>query len=345
MNLSIGRGFLGMDDAGPHKGHAEQAPDVNGIIESIDEKKAYAAAFRYARLYLEGVLAAGQEVTGVRRGPVDVLEFGRKVLSLLCEEWFGLPDEVLMKHGTKADDLVRDTVPHCPGNFLTVSRYIFSPHPMPPVEDPARPHGELILKAVKELLAEAAAGKRELTGLVKDIVNTSALRGNADLQAKTVAGVMLGFPPTVLSNLVTVLIHWIETLELWEFQQDMPAPVDYNGAKNLLRDPFLKTMRRKPIPYAIWRTAMTDKPLGDLDSKQGCPVVVGLGSAVDGDGDGDSMLMFGGARSGPLKTIHACPGYEMAMGVMLGCVAGLLTAGALARTADPRVLVLAGLAT
>lgn len=333
----IGRGFLGMDDVGPHKGHAKQAPAVNEIIEKFaGEKEAFDAAFRHASEHLARLLAGRREV------PVDVIEFGRRVLSLLCKEWFGLPDEVLMKHGTKADDLVPDDIPHCPGNFLTVSRYIFSPHPLPPVETPAKLHGERILKAVKKLLREAETGKRELTELVEKIVNAPGIKGEDDLPAITVAGVMLGFPPTVLGNLVTVLMRWIETLELWEFQQDMPADIDYDGAKNLLGDTFLKTMRRMPVPYAIWRTAMTDHPLGNPDKMKGCKVVVGLGSAMDGEGD--SMLMFGGARSGPLKTIHACPGYGLAMGVMLGSVAALLAAGALSRTADPRVLILTGLA-
>lgn len=341
MKVSIGHGFLGMDDVGPYDGHQSQAPEVNAIIEkSVSEEEAFNAARGRAGDYLKTLLDRSQALTGKREAPLDLIEFGRTVLANLCSDWFGLPDGVLMKYAPKADDRLQDDVSRCPGHLLTVSRYIFSPHPLAPVEVPAQKHGELVLEAVKALLRKAKSGERKLTTLVEGIKSTKALQGNEDLQAQTVAGIMLGFPPTVLGNLVTVLISWIETMRLWGLQQDMPAPeeVGYQGAKELLRDEFLETMRRAPVPFALWRTPVTDKPFGVSINKNHDAVVVGLGSAV-ADG-GNSMLMFGGARHGEHKTTHACPGYAMAMGVMLGCVAALLTAGELRRTADPRVLTL-----
>jgi hypothetical protein len=58
------------------------------------------------------------------------------------------------------------------------------------------------------------------------------------------------------------------------------------------------------------------------------------------------MLMFGGTRdkTSDLHTPHACPGYKMAVGVMLGSVTALLQKGALAWTPDPKVVILTGLA-
>lgn len=343
MDESIGLGFLGMDDVGPHAGHEAQAPEVNAIIEkSVSEDGAFDAARDHAGKYLETLLDRSEALTGKREGALDLVEFGRWVLADLCSLWFGLPDGVLMKYAPKADDRLLDDVSRCPGNLLTVSRYIFSPHPQKPVEIPAQEHGKLVLKAVKDLLQEAESGKRELTALVEGIKSTKALQGNEDLQAKTVAGIMLGFPPTVLGNLVTVLILWIRSNKLWELQADVPVAgiVDYQRAYDLLREPFLETMRQAPVPFAIWRTAMKDGAFGNASSKAGDTVVVGLGSAL-ADG-GDSMLMFGGERDGksPYHTPHACPGYAMAVGVMLGCVTALLTAGELRRTADPRVLTL-----
>jgi hypothetical protein len=60
---------------------------------------------------------------------------------------------------------------------------------------------------------------------------------------------------------------------------------------------------------------------------------------------GDDMLMFGGSRDpgSPLHTPHACPGYRMAMGVMLGVATALLTAGALRPTLDPGVVTVSAL--
>jgi len=46
------------------------------------------------------------------------------------------------------------------------------------------------------------------------------------------------------------------------------------------------------------------------------------------------MLIFGGKRH---DTVHACSGYPMAIGVLLGFFTALLTAGELGSTADPRI--------
>ncbi len=63
------------------------------------------------------------------------------------------------------------------------------------------------------------------------------------------------------------------------------------------------------------------------------------------DPDADERLMFGGARTAkgacerdPLETVHACPGYEMAIGVLLGMITTLLLAGTLRPTASPTIV-------
>ena len=45
-------------------------------------------------------------------------------------------------------------------------------------------------------------------------------------------------------------------------------------------------------------------------------------------------------QADPLETIHACPGYEMAIGVMLGMMTTLLLAGTLRPTASPTIVTL-----
>ena len=52
-------------------------------------------------------------------------------------------------------------------------------------------------------------------------------------------------------------------------------------------------------------------------------------------------FMFGGTTNGPDQTRHACPGYKLAMGVMLGTLVTLLRAGTLrAVPASPMSLTL-----
>jgi hypothetical protein len=79
----------------------------------------------------------------------------------------------------------------------------------------------------------------------------------------------------------------------------------------------------------IWRR-LADKP--DTDP----PVVLGLASAMK-DPDAPSTLMFGGD---PGKAPHACPGYEMAVGVLCGMLAALLAAGQWRTTGSAMQLLL-----
>jgi hypothetical protein len=44
----------------------------------------------------------------------------------------------------------------------------------------------------------------------------------------------------------------------------------------------------------------------------------------------DVSPVFGGAREGPGKTTHGCPGYEIAMAVLLGLLTAVLDADLLA---------------
>ena len=48
----------------------------------------------------------------------------------------------------------------------------------------------------------------------------------ADLPVRTLAGVMLGFPPTTHANLLATLAIWVQTKKLWELQpqwHEVPA--------------------------------------------------------------------------------------------------------------------------
>ena len=105
MSNSIGLGYLGLDDVGSNSGHREQAPDVNQVIEkSISERTAFVSARKHAENYLTRLLQISQALTGRRLSPVHIVDFGRDVLSKLCTEWFGVPDNLLMLDARRADD-------------------------------------------------------------------------------------------------------------------------------------------------------------------------------------------------------------------------------------------------
>lgn len=109
----------------------------------------------------------------------------------------------------------------------------------------------------------------------------------------------------------------------------------------------------------IWRTAKEDTCLGSKEVKAGTKVILGLASALTDKSASDS-LMFGGYQktrpengeavteatvTGKLNirepvTVHGCPGYEMAIGVLLALTSALLEAAPLRPTGSSIQLTL-----
>jgi hypothetical protein len=345
MEQSIGgggRGYLGQDNKAPNAGHERPYVEkVNEAIErTISESKAYEAAREIAVKWLQDRLAEQAHVpVGKRQAQIDLTRFAGAVITALCARWFGLPDGKFVLGGPRSDKAHTDK-PLCPGHLVAVSRYVFSPYPSKVVEKLAQPQGQDYAEAVKAFLKAGVPANAALTKAIVDAMQGEA----ADLQARTVAGVMLGFPPTVLGNLVTVLMRWTASRGLWDRQQELIAlrakhpELGHAYVQPALLETLLETMRQSPVPYMDWRTAAADTELSGCSVKRGKLVIVGLGSAVRISKENE-MLMFGGKRG---ETIHACPGYGLAVGVMLGCITPLLTQGALRPTLDPRALLLIG---
>jgi hypothetical protein len=125
--------------------------------------------------------------------------------------------------------------------------------------------------------------------------------------------------------------------------------------EDVLLDPLARTMQLRPVPELTWRRALKTHNLNNVAVQPGETVVVGIVSALhedflrerrlpDGDpkGDRDLSPVFGGWRDGSESApTHACPGYEMAMGVLLGMLAGLMLSARLRPTLSPMTLRLA----
>ena len=158
--------------------------------------------------------------------------------------------------------------------------------------------------------------------------------------ALSVAGVLLGFPPTVQGNFIRTMETWIKDESLWLHQQALfeqgGAPDAHAPARAALREALFATMRERPVPEMLWRTPVRH---GKPDFAPGSRVVLGIASALT-DPLAPKELMFG--RDDPAKapTVHGCPGYDMAMGVLLAMIGGLLNAGTLRPTGSPVLLIL-----
>ncbi len=354
MAETVGTFFLGQDDVGPYAGHAEFGPAVNALVEQHlgDEQQAYDLARDIAVAYLDRLYAIATSLPHAQGAALDLVELARYVMAALCRAWFGLPDDRVMRYGARSDDLrcldSDDGMAHCPGDLMAISRYVFSPHPPDdPVALRARVLGVRVKQAFAALVARPLAS---LTPLVRDIVQL--VPDAPARQAALVGGMMLGFPAPTIGSLASTLVTWNASRDLWRLQQafSAPASADYPRAafavaNHKLRQPLLEAMALAPAPYAVWRRSAAANPLSASEGV-GCPVVVGLASAMRDPAlkayPEPEYLMFGGTRQRqhPLYAPHACPGYGMAMGAMLGVAAALLRAGELVASADPRVVIL-----
>ncbi|MCE4555496.1 Dyp-type peroxidase [Pelomonas cellulosilytica] len=354
MADSVGVGFLGLDD---DSGHREQAPAVNKILESVTEADAFMAAYQVASGGIAGLRQEAQALLAAfpvsqkpadlpTDTPLDLERLSEGVLAKLCQVWFGPPDG---RHvwGTEFHSPTEPAAPRCPAALFRVSRYVFGPHPTPAVCQAGREAGSAFTAAVGRWLD--ATPPEQLPRLTQAILAASRAVPDAppDLPLRTLAGVMLGFPPTTHANLLATLAIWVQTRKLWELQpqwHEVPAtaslPERYTAAVARLRPALVATLNYKPTPFQIWRLARTDHRLGQVDVKAGDTVVAALGSATQQD-PLRHHVVFGGDRADPQGAPpHACPGYGMGMGVMLGVIAAVLDAGVMRFTGSPTVVAL-----
>ncbi|PTT83085.1 hypothetical protein DBR42_16275 [Pelomonas sp. HMWF004] len=278
--------------------------------------------------------------------PLDFERLSEGVMAKLCQLWFGQPDGAAV-WGPELHPAGQAPAPRCPRDFFRVSRYVFGPHPTAAACQAGREAGQGLLGAISRWLA--ATPTAQLPPLTQEILAAAAAvpGAPADLPARTLAGVMLGFPPTTHANLLTALAAWVQTRKLWELQpiwHEVPGTATpaqrYAEAVARLRPTLVATLNQRPTPFQIWRLALTAHRLGAVDVAPGRKLVVGLGSATQQDPQ-RHHLIFGGDRTDPVSPPpHACPGYGMGMGVMLGVIAAVLDAGVMRFTGAPTVVAL-----
>ena len=118
--------------------------------------------------------------------------------------------------------------------------------------------------------------------------------------------------------------------ELKNMQDRMPGVLAaLPRAEAALLEPLKRAMQKRPSPDMLWRTAVRDHRLGEVDVRDGDRVFIGIVSAMAEDANAgvtDVYPVFGGKREPEGKgcPLHACPAYEFAMGTMMGILAALM---------------------
>jgi Dyp-type peroxidase family len=340
MAASVGLTLLGMD-AGAAR---DRQAGVRAAIEAVTQRAAFDLTLAVVNEVLRRVPDLPRTPDDIVRRPIDLVNFSDAVLAILCNKWFGIPQypdparpgaKLHMVQGGRV--MHTPTVPRCPGNLASASKYIFSPHPREEAVDMGQKQGASALQAVRDWLADP---QRQLGPVARDILAELAKTKAEDTLDVNMAGVLLGFAPTVQGNFLTVMRRWItEQPSLWQLQQDLyevsqQAALTHEEAGSALLRPLLDAMRREPVPGMLWR-----ERAGLADGAGAVPpVVLGMGSALANPTAPDELLFGRDDANGP--TPHGCPGMEMGKGVLLGMIGGLLKAGTLRPTGSPVLLIL-----
>ncbi len=301
--------------------HARLSAVPNAWLAGIGREAAFERARAETRTWLQ-----------VHDGtPIDYRELAKDVLAELSWHWLALPDDFHMQRGG-----ARRNGPTCPEDFLAVARYIFAPNPNEVVRDEAIEKGKKLLLAARHYVAEALQGDwvRENT-LFAALVEASSDAPDPEAIAQTLVGAVHGLVVPTSSNFVSVLYGWIESEMLWRLQQSLDwsrrrsGVSDFERATAVLEGALVATMQANPIPSLLHRTAVRGGRIGDVRFEAGRRVVISVYSAAQGQPPDRTDVLFGGDYGVGEAPVHACPGRNMAIGILLGMATAVLECGTL----------------
>lgn len=265
---SFGEIYLGLDK-GPE--YDRQSTTVNEAIQRITGAEAFGLALQETRRLLAANPDANDEDISI------------KVQAALCRHWFDLPDEINVVGLWMRDDGEINPPARCPGDFIYPSGYMFFPHPDPTTTTHGQLEGKILKNATMQFVDELRTHNKLPTGILSQAIFEAFPRGEDDLVAQTIIGVMIGMLPTVIINLLFTLEAWRENqgkvfAELQEKLRHHGGSDPFVRASEVLKQPLMAAMQRNPMPPAVWRTAVRDHTLGTNP-----PVQVNRGDKINVD--------------------------------------------------------------
>jgi len=338
--LSMGSIYLGLDAS---EDYEAQSAAANAAISAVGFVPAWRLADTTTRSVVEAIVDARGGVASI---PLTLLF--DQILQQLCVRYFDLPDGKLIVGGgldfrpVRAEPGAAGREPRCPGDYYSPSRTMFDPTPSLGGVTMGQTHGA----ALKAHTLALAAAKHAWNGSISAPIRAAV--DDDDLFARTLMGVMMGFLPTTFGNLLGILQEWQESGELWRLQSDLDACqataqpiaaskgetndevgrlVQQTGSAECLFAPMLRAMQLRPAPDFIWRTATQAFAIGGVQVQQGEVLALSIQAATleaAASKTIDVFPIFGGDRDAADAPMHACPGYRMALGTLLGVCSGLL---------------------
>lgn len=320
----FGEIYLGLDK-GPE--YYRQSTQVNAAIQLVTRAEAFALSLDATRKALAGA-------------PPDDKALIVKVLASLCRVWFNVPDD---KNVLEVGIGPAFSPPHCPGSYMLPSAYIFGPDPDATLSQLGPGFGQALKPAVETLVREHLDAGTKPSGALSSAVFEAFPDGDCDLIARTLSGIMMGMIPTVFVNLQNVLTGWLpeQRATLRSTLERHCGSDPYVRARDVLLKPLMQQIQADPVPEAVWRTATRAHTVGTVTPVRvasGDKVRVDIVAATRGDlaaGITDVLTVFGGSRRATPHPQHACPGYAMAMGIMLGFVNAVIEVHGTGPAAQP----------
>jgi hypothetical protein len=316
MSKSIGPIYLGMD-WGPE--YEKLSTAANAAIGRVTRKEAFEFALKETRTALAALPDPGA---------FDIQAISDTVLAAVCAHWFDVPDGDFVKAGGFR---LSNIFPpgRCPGDYTPPSAYIFHPDPDVLLTFLGQRTGQILREAVGKLVATRRGAGNPPQGALSraffEIFPNSP--ADDDLLARVIIGAMMGMLPTVNGNLVATVKTWQKSQTLLVLHAKLKSSSqtdEFLRAHEVIEQPLSETMQMMPTPDAVWRTAVKEHTLGSKNPVQvhpGDKIYISIIQAMQEDlraGITDVCPVFGGNRRASPHPTHACPGFEMAMGVLLG---------------------------
>ena len=319
MNQSIGLIYLGMD-WGPE--YVKQSTKSNEAIGRVTRKEAFDFALKETR----AALAALPDPADF-----DIVKVSDTVFAGICNHWWDIPDgEFVQAGGFRLSNLAGPA--RCPGDYTPPSGYIVHPDPDLLLTHIGQRTGQILREAVNKFVVSRRDPKNPPVGAItKALFEEFPNPEDNDLLARTIVGVMMGALPTINGNLITIVKTWQKTATLFSLQAKLKKSSqadEFAKAHEVIEQPMQETMQMTPTPDALWRMAVKDHTLGTTHPVQvhaGDKIYLSVVRATQEDlrnGITDVRPLFGGNRSLTPHPTHACPGFEMGFGILLGIVYG-----------------------
>ena len=325
----------------PAQAYLRSAEVPNQFAMDISRKVAYECALRHTLAWFERQ----------PRLDADVTTLAREVPYAIAAELFGLPGEPLMSAGPETPTAERPA--RCPVDFQRVSQFIFHPRPSLALGEAARRRGAVVKEQLSAFVGSSEAADAPFCKYYRahaknlgeaPIEGAPALAGKAG-EVSALTGLVNGFTVPTSASFLSVLIQWLDSEQLWRHQRWLYGKASEDDAirrqlllgsvseEDLRGGPLVQgifaALTNVPVPDLLHRVATGSRSLGDVAVSPGERVVVSLASAtldrrLRGEPDAWSLL-FGGDRGLSDYPVHACPGYKMAVGVLVGMLVGVLT--------------------